>query len=415
MMIDRPSRLTVWLNERPVADVVDTKRGLRLSYRPSIVQEYGGRALISCSLPVHRRAVDATNFFDGLLPEGQFRAALAANASLSAADTYGLLARYGRDVAGALVLVDAAQDLAARSGSVEPLDHAALESEVAALPTQPLGIHEDSEFSIAGMQNKLLLVRLDDGSWGRPVGGTPSTHILKLDSQTHPGIVAAEADAMNLACAVGLTTATVDLYPVAGIDCIIVERFDRQIVDGLVRRVHQEDACQALGLSPDRKYELPGRGVYRGGGGPAFAQIAAILDKYAADQVAELETLAKVAAFTAIIGNSDAHGKNLAFLYDEHGQVTLAPLYDTVPTVMFPRLKNEAAMTIGGTVDLKAVNSASIRQEASLWHFDPSRAVQAASDLAAALVAAIETTTIDPDGAFASLVRSHCARFAVAD
>ncbi|GJM37714.1 MAG: hypothetical protein DHS20C19_10810 [Acidimicrobiales bacterium] len=50
-----------------------------------------------------------------------------------------MVARYGRDIAGAVVVLDADEDLDARRGSVEPLDEAGLEEEVAALPTQPLG------------------------------------------------------------------------------------------------------------------------------------------------------------------------------------------------------------------------------------------------------------------------------------
>jgi len=413
-MADAPQRLTVWLDGQPVADLDNTRRGLRLKYRTDILEEYGGRPLLSCSLPVRNREQDPTNFFDGLLPEGQFRAVLAANASLHVRDTYGLLTRYGRDVAGALMIADADHDLATRPGSVEPLSEAGLEAEVAALPTRTLGIHEDSELSIAGMQNKILLVRLNDRSWGRPIAGAPSTHIIKLDSQSHPGVVAAEAAAMKLARAVGLTTVDVELRRVGAIDCIFVERFDREVVDGLTHRIHQEDACQALGLPPDQKYELAGRGVRRSGGGPEFSQVAAILDKHASDQSHELEQLAKVAAFTAIIGNSDAHGKNLAFLHRKRGEITLAPLYDTVPTVMFPRLKDEAAMTIGGAVNLQTVDSSAIARETRLWNFDPERSVSAASDVAKALIEAIETETIDPDGDVAELVRSRCPRFIVA-
>lgn len=412
-MTERPRRLTVWLNERPVADIEEARRGLRLRYRSEILEEFGGRPLLSCSLPVQYRPLDATNFIDGLLPEGQFRAVLAARASLNANDTYGMVARYGRDVAGALVILDAGQDLGTRRGSVEPLDGAALEAEVDALPAQPLGIHDDSELSIAGLQNKLLLVRLDDGGWARPVAGAPSTHVLKLDSQAHPGVVAAEAAVMTLARAAGLTSVDIELNRIGGIDCIIVERFDRETVAGQVRRIHQEDACQALGLPPTRKYELPGRGVLRDGGGPEFSQIAAALDKHATDAPHELEQLAKVAAFTAITGNSDAHGKNLALLHGVAGAVTLAPRYDTVPTVLFPKLKDEAAMTIGGAVNLELVDSAAIRREAKLWHFDPDRSVQAASDVATALLDALETGPIDPSGDVADLVRSRCGRFIV--
>jgi len=412
---DRPDHLTIWFDERPVADLDDTRRGLRLRYRPEILEEFGGRPLLSCSLPVQYRPLDATNFIDGLLPEGNFRAVLAAKASLNANDTYGMVARYGRDIAGALVVLDAGQDLEERRGSVEPLDEAELEAEVAALPTRPLGIHDDSELSIAGLQNKLLLVRLDDGGWGRPIAGAPSTHILKLDSQSHPGVVGAEAEVMALARAVGLTAIDVELNNIGGIDCIIVERFDREIVGGRIRRIHQEDACQALGLPPAKKYELPGRGAFRGGGGPGFSQIASLLDKHAIDAPHELEQLAKAAAFTAITGNSDSHGKNLALLHRVAGAVTLAPLYDTVPTVLFPKLKDEAAMTIGGAVNLETVDSAAIEREAKLWHFDPCRLVQAASDLALAVLDALETGSIDPDGDVARLVRSRCGRFVVSE
>jgi len=53
---------------------------------------------------------------------------------------------------------------------------------VDALPDTPLGVLDDSELSLAGMQDKLPLVRTDAGcGWGRPVGGYPSTHILKVD------------------------------------------------------------------------------------------------------------------------------------------------------------------------------------------------------------------------------------------
>lgn len=61
-------------------------------------------------------------------------------------------------------------------------------------------------------------------------------------------------------------------------------------------------------------YELPGRGAFRGVGGPEFAHVAGVLDKHAIAAPHELGLLAKVAALTAITGNSDAHGKNLAFV-----------------------------------------------------------------------------------------------------
>lgn len=39
---------------------------------------------------------------------------------------------------------------------------------------------------------------------------------------------------------------------------IVVERYDRVVRDGVVRRVHQEDVCQALGVRPEAKYQSEG-------------------------------------------------------------------------------------------------------------------------------------------------------------
>lgn len=405
-------RLTVTLGDQPVAELENVRGRVRIHYLPEAIERYAGQPLLSCALPVQRRADDATDFFDGVLPEGQFRAALAAKASVSAADTFGLLARYGRDVAGAIVVSDDDPDNNVdRQPDVEALSAADLEDEVSAIPDQPLGIHDDSELSIAGMQNKLLLVKIDETSWGRPTGGAPSTHILKLDSQAHTGVVAAEAAAMRLARELNLTTVDVELSTISDIDCLIVERFDREIIDGEVRRIHQEDICQAMGLPAVRKYELPGRGAEGKGGGPEFSQLAELLDIHARDHAAALVQLARVATFTALIGNSDAHGKNLALLHRSPSDITLAPLYDTVPTALFPKLKDEAAMTIGGVTKLSLVTKATIAQEARHWSFDAARAVDEATRLAEELRAAIDGGSVDADSALAELVRERCERF----
>lgn len=408
--MSRTDTLIVWLGEEPVAELRRHRSRLQLQYRPEVVERFGGLPLLSCSLAVRHRPADATNFFDGLLPEGQFRAALAARARLAATDIFGLLARYGRDIAGAVAVGDPADDLANRSPRILRLTASDLDDEVARLPNEPLGLHDDSELSIAGFQNKMLLVSVGPGEWARPIAGTPSTHILKVDSQAHPGVVAAEADAMRLARTIGLTTVDVELTTFSGVPCLIVERFDRLVESGTVHRLHQEDACQALGLPPTQKYELPGRGQHRAGGGPELEQIARLLDTYARDQVDELTRLVRVATFTAAIGNADAHGKNLAFLHTARGEVVLAPLYDTVPTVLFPRLKDEAAMTIGGATDLATVSVSDIVREAGRWHLDAVKARTAAIETAESLRDASISGVIDALGPVARLVQARVER-----
>lgn len=98
------------------------------------------------------------------------------------------------------------------------------------LEDRPLAIYDDSELSLAGLQHKLLLVATEDG-WGRPVGGRPSTHILKLEDRRYPGMVTLEAACLRLARAIDLTTVDVSVERFSELDCLIVSRFDRA-VDG---------------------------------------------------------------------------------------------------------------------------------------------------------------------------------------
>lgn len=407
-MTRRQRSLNVVLGSRTVAKLSERRGKLELRYADWALDELRGKRVVSCSLPVATGTQDARNFFDGVLPEGDFRDRLAARAGVVASDTFGLLARYGRDIAGALAVEDPEDEGAPTRAGVLPLSDAGLRNEIEALPSRPLGIGDDSELSIAGLQDKLLLVR-DQNGWCRPVGGAPSTHILKLDSQAHPGVVRAEAAIMQLAKLVDLTTVSVEVLRFGEIDCIIVERFDRvrSHSDQTVERVHQEDICQALGLPPTQKYELPGRGRNPRGGGPEFSQVAELLDRFSADPLTDLNTLARVAAFTAITGNSDAHGKNLAVLHDADHRVRLAPLYDTVPTILFPRLKDQAAMTIGGAVDLALVGKRALATEARHWNLDPDQMISEAETLASLVLENVEK--IDDFPGVRDLVASRAA------
>src|SRR3546814_628849 len=53
--------------------------------------------------------------------------------------------------------------------------------------------------------------------------------------------------------------------------------------------------------------------------------------------------------FNALIGNADAHAKNLSLLCDQGGRRWLAPLYDLVPTIHLPEslVERTPAMRIG--------------------------------------------------------------------
>ena len=77
--------------------------------------------------------------------------------------------------------------------------------------------------------------------------------------------------AIRLAQMLGLTTVEVELAHLSGIDCIIVERYERhRDEEGVITRIHQEDACQALAIDPSANQ---GNAKYEIHGGPSLRQI----------------------------------------------------------------------------------------------------------------------------------------------
>ncbi len=400
-------RLGVWLDGLHVADLERQRRSdtrLHLRYTADALDRWPRNApVVSCSLPLTDRRTDALAFLRGILPEGQALEAFAARARTSVIDTFGLLDRYGRDVAGALVIATDPPD-ESRFGVV-PYESDRLAEEVAGLDRNPLGIHDDSELSLAGLQNKMVLVRTR-GGWARPTHGRPSTHILKAEDRRYPGLARAELDCLTLARRVGLTSVEADLLLLDGIPCLITERYDRTVdAEGAVARIHQEDLCQAVGVDGSANR---GRAKYqrRGGGGPGWSDAARLLNSYATDPLAELSRLAAALSFTVVIGNADAHAKNLSLLHDTPTTITLAPLYDTVPTFLWPQLTDESAMAINGRFALARITLADLVAEAATWHFDAARAEKVAVETIEAMRAVATDLASEP---LAANVTARCA------
>lgn len=348
--------------------------------------------------------MNASVFAAGLLPEGQHRQALSAELKVAVNDIYALLQRFGRDVAGALVI--ATHEPEERPASVIPYTVESLQEEVLELPDRPLAIHDDSELSIAGLQDKLLLVDRGKQGWGRPVHGYPSTHILKVDDRLRPGLVQAESECLDLARTVGLTTVSSQIETIADIPCLLVSRFDRHLQpDGTVRRIHQEDVCQALARNPEA---ARGKGKYEDSGGPSLKEVAGLLDRYAIDPQRELRQLLAATTFTVLIGNADAHGKNLALLHRTGENIALAPLYDTVPTALWPKLRTRAAMSINKRWELPSITSDDLVAEATSWRQDPHAAKTVVTETAEQMLEA--AATLDRDSPVSALVTERAHR-----
>jgi len=354
--------LAVWLYGTRVAVVEQERERLRLHYTPEALERYAlGVPLLSLSLPLTPRHYPhgvVRAFLDGLLPEGEPRRAIAADFDLRAGDTYGLIRALGRDCAGALVIQpdDEPTPLPPTTKTAEPLTEAAIGDLVANLRSAPLGVDARVRMSLAGVHEKLLLTRMPDGSWGRPVEGTPSTHILKPQIAEYPNTVENEAFCMRLAKHLGLSVSAVETTTINGRRVIIVERYDRNVhADGAVDRIHQEDFCQATAIPPEKKYEEDG--------GPTLRRIAGILQSVAGPD--SLETLLRAAAINVLIGNGDAHGKNFSLLHDASGSLGLAPLYDLLSTLVYG--DDRLAMYIDNIRRTNRVTADRIVNEAARW------------------------------------------------
>ena len=312
---------------------------------------YAGPPL-SHALPVqaeaHPHAV-CHAVFGGLLPEGDGRETLARALGVSPGNDYGLLAEVGGDCAGAITLLDPSTPPVTQP-QVRPLDPEQLDALLRALPQRPLGAAPEDgvRLSLAGAQPKLPVVMDDDGMALPLDAATPTTHILKPEPAAYPGLVDNEMFCMRLARVAGLqAAAAMKARTASGLPYLVVERYDRDLTAEPIRRLHQEDACQALAIPSDRKYQSEG--------GPGVRELADLLRDAAAVPAHELPRLWEALVFNWLIGNCDAHGKNFSLLYDG-GAPALAPLYDLVSTVAYDGLTTRLAMRIDGAREIAEVD-----------------------------------------------------------
>jgi len=313
---------------------------------------------LSHSLPLQAKPFsqgECEPFFGGLLPEADNRRLIARLFHISERNDFALLERIGDECAGAVVLRPA-EETDAQDERLLPLSEEDLAAALAELPRRPLLVGTDGlRLSLAGAQDKLA-VRLEGDDFFLPLGAAASTHIVKPAIAGYEGLVFNEAFCLLLAAASGLLTAQCRVGNAGDIDYLLVERFDRaRTQEGHVKRIHQEDFCQALGVRTDRKYQADG--------GPSLEQCFALLRQASSAPVLDLTALLNAVTFNLIIGNHDAHGKNFALLR-EPGQVRLAPLYDLVCTAVFPNLSARMAMRIGRQTDSMRVSTAELERMA---------------------------------------------------
>jgi len=306
---------------------------------------------LSLSLPLrHDPYLDDEShpFFANLLPEEKIRSVITRNLGISLNNDFGLLERIGGDCAGAVSLHPESADLEREPASYRQLTMDELNATIAALPQRPLLAGETGlRLSLAGAQKKLP-VYYDGEHFHLGYGGAPSNYIIKPAIENLDATVENEAFCMVLAREAGLDVPPSFIHEHGETRVFVVKRYDRAASADGTTRLHQEDFCQALRIPPEYKYETEG--------GPSLAACFDLVRNNSTRSGKDVLSLLDWVIFNYLIGNSDAHGKNISLLLLPEGP-QLAPFYDLLSTRIYTHygLAEGLAMKIGGENDPKAI------------------------------------------------------------
>ncbi|VWC09861.1 toxin HipA [Burkholderia aenigmatica] len=316
------------------------------SYDPTWQARADAFALSPC-IPLDGRSLPVgavQRFVGNLLPEGRALEVAAAMYQLSKDNVFGLIRMLGKEPVGALSFLP---DDGARAQAPDALESERrvisaeeLTDRIRKRDTIPFPVWDGQvRLSIAGHQDKLQVL-VEGEQFALVEGALSSTHILKPESgNPHaPFMVANEHFCMTLAARMGLPVAPVEIRRIPE-PILLIERFDRIVTTepddptrvSAVRRLHVIDGCQALDLPATLKYErnlgnnADVRNIREGVSFEKLFSLTPCLETPAAARTAML----RWALLQLLIGNSDAHGKNISF-FVSGGGLAPAPLYDLV-------------------------------------------------------------------------------------
>lgn len=361
-------RLNAWVGERcmGVLSYDDTSGLFAFDYSPDWVAD---KAAIPLSPPLplsqpdnfnqQHHSVSIRRFFENLLPEGKALDDAVAAHRVSKANLYGLLLALGRESTGAISLLPEGTKPGQVPDTRRKITLDELSERIRSRTHEPFNVWDGRVgMSIAGYQDKLAVYR-DNGELYLVEGRLASTHILKPEplSPNLPHLVANEHFCLRLAASLGLPPIEVEILRVPD-PVLVVERFDRRRDGDQVARLHVIDACQALDKGVSHKYERnfgSGRDVAHIRDGVSIGRLFSITG-YALSGAAMRLGLLRWVLLQYLIGNSDAHGKNLSF-FVEPGGLRLAPSYDLVAVCVYPKIDHELAMAIGDEFNISRVRA----------------------------------------------------------
>ncbi len=394
-------RLSVELYDTEIGTLEGDARRCDFVPTPNAIERFGANSVVlSVAIPLvptQRRDHSGLrrNWFSELLPEGIQYDYMLAHAGLRDGDILGFLARYGRDVAGAVQLFDPDDPTEPKVPRVRPVNDA----EIRSLLEDPMGSPLANEptagrSSLGGVQPKVVLVKTVDG-WAQALGGYPSTHILKPQlPDEKASVIFDEEYGARIARAIGLARFATDITVFDGLATLVIARYDRVGAEQL----HQEDFSQVLGARGNQKYQ-------EFGGRVSLRRVAEVLKRHCPEE--DLTDLGRVVVLAVAVGNLDLHTKNIGLLHPSNGEVRLAPTYDVVPQVHLSNSDGRMALAVNGKYRHVEITKSDLGTELTTWGLRHAAHVvdSTLQEIESALKAELPL-----EGSYAN-VRDDCLRF----
>lgn len=343
--MDKNNFLNVWYETKLVGQLWRDNDKIGFRYDSDWLQN--GFA-ISQQLPLTNKEYSPSKstshaFFANLLPEGEARNRIVRNLKIADTD-FELLKAIGGECAGALSILPIGHNpnIDFKYKQLTNADMAKLilrKGNVASfLPDK-----DRPRLSLAGAHDKCPIFYYEN-NYLLPKDASPSTHILKFELSDYRNILVYEYFLTKLANSIELPTINCQLKKHHENYFLLVERYDRQVINiKNIHRLHQEDFCQALGISSGTKYQQHG--------GPSFYDCYQLIQNVSSNPIIDSENLLKWQIFNCLAGNSDGHAKNIALIYNDIQQVRLAPFYDLVCTRAIEGIDQRLAMSVGEEFD----------------------------------------------------------------
>ena len=337
--------LNVFLNDKHIGTLEKDDNG-------GVIFQYSNNAdrILSLSLPIQKAPFEnkqCRGFFNGLLPESEHtRIAIGKKYGINPKNDFSILQAIGYDCAGAVSFFDSYDEQTPSKYLQEtyeidytPLSENELEKFIVELPQKPLATGvEDMRLSLAGAQDKTSVIVVD-GQIGIPKDNVPTSHILKPAIDGFNETIENEFICIKTAEKLGIKVPDVKIGYANKTKYFLIQRYDRKIIVNKIKRIHQEDFCQASNIPSTYKYQAEG--------GVDFKRCFEILRVTSQPAVA-INQFIQLMIFNYLIGNNDAHGKNFSILHYDNGEIKFAPAYDILCSQVYPELSNKMAMKIGG-------------------------------------------------------------------